>query len=83
MIRQSLIMSLENYSSCDPLVLDTALANLKRNDFHKKLRNELIMLPIPKVNRVTETARGSHFLERAFERVSFHFIDYLITLIYY
>ena len=71
MIRQSLIMSLEKFSSCDPLVLHSALENLKRNEFHKKLRNELIMLPIPKVNHKNTINGGAHFLERAVERVSF------------
>ena len=71
MIRQSLIMSLEKFSSCDPLVLHSALENLKRNEFHKKLRNELIMLPIPKVNHQSPINGGAHFLERAIERVSY------------
>ena len=61
-------MALENYNDCDPLIVDSALTKLKRNEFHKKLRNQLIMLPIPKINGGNH--KGSHFLERAVERVS-------------
>ena len=78
MIRQSLIMALENYSDCDPLIVDSALTKLKRNEFHKKLRNQLIMLPIPKINGGNH--KGSHFLERAVERVSIPMLHKLCTI---
>ena len=78
MIRQSLITSLENFTSCDPQIINFALENLKQNAFHKKLRNELIMLPIPKIND-----QGSHYLERAVERVSFRVHKLYQVLIFY
>ena len=77
MIRQSLIMALEKFAleqtDCDPVIINFALENLKQNAFHKKLRNELIMLPIPKVNGSKNKSNDTdlHFLERAVERVSF------------
>ena len=77
MLRQSLIMALENFTDCDPLKVDAALTKLKQNEFHKKLRNELIMLPIPKLNGAKQQLRhgindkDAHYLERAVERVSF------------
>ena len=73
MIRQSLIMALEKYTYCDPLKVHSALIQVKQNEFYKKLRNELIMVPIPKSNDSNNrlNLKGSHFLERAVERVSF------------
>ena len=75
MVRQSLIMAIEKLAleqtDCDPKVINLALKDLKENVFHKKLRNELIMLPIPKINGNKGNTKGSHFLERAVERVSF------------
>ena len=72
MLRRSLVLFVRKYSSGDQRAC--ALGYLKENRFHKKLRNELIMLPIPKVNRVRiveeNNIRGSHHLERAVERVS-------------
>ena len=78
MLRQSLKIFLQQLSACDQFIekekIVDALKNLERNEFHTKLRNELIMLPIPKVNRASviesKSIRGSHYLERAVERVS-------------
>ena len=70
-------MALEKFAleqtDCDPVIINFALENLKQNAFHKKLRNELIMLPIPKVNGSKNKSNDTdlHFLERAVERVSF------------
>ena len=80
MVRQSLLLALKNLSSCEPKVfeskkLDSTIEYLKRNDFHRKLRNELIMLPIPKINRANhDNTLDTHFLERAVERVSFRHV---------
>lgn len=87
MIRQSLIMSLENFTACDPTILNFALENLKQNAFHKKLRNELIMLPIPKINGDRKrSANDTHYLERAVERVSFcvneNFFNMIFKLVF-
>ena len=98
MIRQSLIIALERLAceqiGFDPAIINFALKKLKPNAFHKKLRNELIMLPVPKINggkkrtangtTVNEIkTKGSHHLERAVERVSFHMQNlncYLIVI---
>ena len=65
-------MFLENFTGCDPTIINIALESLKQNAFHKKLRNELIMLPIPKINGDKKRpANDTHYLERAVERVSF------------
>ena len=54
-----------------------ALERLKDKNFHRQLRNELIMLPIPKIKRrsITSLDQG-HYLLLAIERVS----DYAIML---
>ena len=51
-----------------------ALKKLNNIDFHRQLRNELIMIPIPK-NLSTEFNQDSalsqaHYLNLAFERVN-------------
>ena len=46
MLRQSLTKFLKSLPLSS--VIRTALKKIKENHFHKRLRNELIMLPIPK-----------------------------------
>ena len=54
-----------------------ALEKLKNPNFHRQLRNELIMLPIPKIKRrsITPLDQG-HYLLLAIERVS----DYALLM---
>ena len=89
MLRQSL----KNFLKTLPVSFNTQLAlqkmnfinELQENEFHKRLRNELIMLPIPKAkffNRKVPTGvspavfedeinkQQAHFLDCAIERVS-------------
>ena len=48
-----------------------ALSKLNGNGFHKQLRNELIMLPIPKIkNGNISSLDQGHYLPLAIERVS-------------
>ena len=52
---------------------EEALKKLNSDDFHRQLRNELIMIPIPKIlstefNNETPLSQG-HYLDMAFERV--------------
>ena len=48
-----------------------ALEKLKNPNFHRQLRNELIMLPIPKIKRISTTSLDQgHYLLLAIERVS-------------
>ena len=52
-----------------------ALTKLNSDDFHRQLRNELIMIPIPKIlsnehNDYAPLSQG-HYLHMAFERVSY------------
>ena len=77
MLRQSLILFLEKLPSCNLIEnfdISNALKKLERYEFHTILWNEMTMLPIPKVNRddiiALQNIGGSHFLERAVERVS-------------
>ena len=54
--------------------LDKALAKLNSDDFHRQLRNELIMIPIPKIlsnefNKEAPLSQG-HYVDMALERVS-------------
>ena len=53
---------------------EEALKKLNGVEFHRQLRNELIMIPIPKIlsteyNNEAPLSQG-HYLEMAFERVS-------------
>ena len=47
MLRQSLNLFLENFVNFQNM--DVALKKLNSDDFHRQLRNELIMIPIPKI----------------------------------
>ena len=50
-----------------------ALQKLNSDDFHRQLRNELIMIPIPKMlsneDNQNEPLSQGHYLEMALERV--------------
>ena len=71
MVRQSLnrfIHDFDNQNICE------ALAKLNSDDFHRQLRNEIIMIPIPKFpsneyNEDDPLSQG-HYLNMALERVS-------------
>ena len=72
MIRQSLNLLLKDV---EHEKLDEALAKLNCNDFHRQLRNEIIMIPIPKIlsneyNEFSPLSQG-HYLDIALERVSY------------
>ena len=83
MLRQSLKIFLKSLPTSS--IVQNALQKVEENDFHKRLRNELIMLPIPKakffdrkvpsgVNRqVFEDEiieKQAHVLQSAISRVS-------------
>ena len=59
---------------------EKALKILNRDDFHRQLRNELIMIPIPKIlsNEHIRNAplTQGHYLDMAFERVSYFHWDH-------
>ena len=67
----------ELFDMLDSEIMDNikneALNKLNSHDFHRQLRNELIMIPIPKLlsNEYNENEPLSqgHYLEMAFERV--------------
>ena len=73
MLRQSLNLFLENFVNFQNM--DVVLNKLNSDDFHRQLRNELIMIPIPKLfsNEYNEYAPLSqgHYLDMALERVSY------------
>ena len=67
--------------------LDKALAKLNSDDFHRQLRNELIMIPIPKIlsseyNEEAPLSQG-HYLDMALERVSCYKINLMDDLYTY
>ena len=89
MLRQSLknfLKTLPTSFNAEPALHKMNFINeLQENEFHKRLRNELIMLPIPKAkffNRKVPTGENpaafedeinkkqAHFLDCAIERVS-------------
>ena len=70
MLRQSLNLLLKDVEH-EKLV--EALAKLNSDDFHRQLRNELIMIPVPKIlsteyNEEAPLSQG-HYLKTALERV--------------
>ena len=78
MLRQSLNLFIENFINLklaeEIVKKNEALAKLNRDDFHRQLRNELIMIPIPKYfsndyNDSDPMSQG-HYAHMAFERVS-------------
>ena len=87
MLRQSIKMFFKTTGSNET----TALLQLNENQFHKRLRNEMIMLPIPKTKFLNfKVPKGvdpdefeeeiigkqSHVLENAINRVSlYHFMS--------
>ena len=71
MLRQSLNLLLRHV---EHQKMDGALAKLNSDDFHRQLRNELIMIPVPKIlsteyNEEAPLSQG-HYLKKALERVS-------------
>ena len=82
MLRQSL----KNFLKTLPVSFNTQLAlqkmnfinELQENEFHKRLRNELIMLPIPKAkffNRKVPTGVSPAVLEDEINKQQAHFLD--------
>ena len=72
MLRQSLNLFISNLE--EKFNKNDALKKLNNIDFHRQLRNELIMIPIPK-NLSNEFNQNSalnqgHYLHLAFERVN-------------
>ena len=72
MLRQSLNLFLKDMINFENM--DIALGKLNSDDFHRQLRNELIMIPIPKIlsnehNGEAPLSQG-HYLDLALERVS-------------
>ena len=76
MLRQSLNLFLEKLTNLQNM--DTALQKLNSDEFHRQLRNELIMIPIPKLlsNEYNEYAPLSqgHYLNMGLERVSYKYL---------
>ena len=72
MLRQSLNLFI---SKLDARLfrIDDALKKLSDEDFHRQLRNEIIMIPIPKNLSIEyneeSTLNQGHYLDMAFERV--------------
>ena len=74
MLRQSLNLLLIKKRTKFWQTFDEALAKLNSNDFHRQLRNELIMIPVPKIlsneyNQYAPLSQG-HYLDMALERVN-------------
>ena len=92
MLRQSLTIFLKSLPMSSNV--QNALQKLEENEFHKRLRNELIMLPIPKAkffDRKVPTGedpakfkdkihkKQAHFLDCAIDRVSLNQSSYQET----
>ena len=74
MIRQSLNLFIGDLFNSERM--NQALEKLNSDDFHRQLRNELIMIPIPKIlssefNEYAPLSQG-HYLDLACERVKSH-----------
>ena len=74
MLRQSLKIFLKSLPTSS--MVQNALRKVEENDFHKRLRNELIMLPITLQDFVDEIIeKQAHVLESAISRVSLSHIS--------
>ena len=85
MIRQSLNLFIEDFINFENK--NKALKKLNSDDFHRQLRNELIMIPIPKIlsseyNQYAPLSQG-HYLDMALERVSCYKINLMDDLYTY
>ena len=71
MLRQSLRLFIEKSKFASPQK-EQALSKLDGNCFHRQLRNEIIMLPIPKIKypEIRMTLDQGHYLDMAIDRVS-------------
>ena len=72
MLRQSLNLFIGDINNLNNK--EEALKKVNSDDFHRQLRNELIMIPIPKIlstefNNEAPLSQG-HYLDMAFQRVS-------------
>ena len=81
MLRQSLKTFLEKTFPVTSFGLN-ALRKINENEFHKRLRNELIMLPIPKAkffNRKVPTGVSPAVFEDEITKKQAHFLDCAIA----
>ena len=81
MLRQSLNLFIEEHFN--PQKKNIALKKLNSDDFHRQLRNELIMIPIPKLMSTEYNQEAplsqAHFVFMALERVSWTLSWVLVT----
>ena len=92
MLRSSLLNFLEK-TQANAYLKAVAFSSLKENDFHKRLRREIVMIPIPKPTVINYKMVGLqtpenfineifekqlHNLELAIRRVSFYVTKILI-----
>ena len=80
MLRQSLKIFLKTLPAS--FNAQPALQKIEENDFHKRLRNELIMLPIPKakfLNRKVPTGVSPAVFEDEITKKQAHFLDCAIA----
>lgn len=97
MLRSSLLIYMEK-TQTEANVKSTIIINLKKNDFHKRLRREIVMMPIPKPSVLTHKMVGLqnpgnfineifmkqlHNLELALRRVSFYVTkDFYLIIVF-
>ena len=82
MLRQSLKLFIIS-SDLGLIRKNTALEKLIGDDFHRQLRNELIMLPIPKIKYpdIRMSLDQSHYIDMAIQRVINYMIIYFLGTI--
>ena len=97
MLRSSLMIFLEN-SQAQAVLKAIVITNLKKNEFHKKLRHEIVMMPIPKPSVMNYKIIGHqnpenfideiydkqrHNLELALDRVRYYFSKHSLIMIFF
>ena len=68
MLRSSLFDFIQS-SQCHPHIKTIAMLNLKKNDFHKRLRREIIMMPIPKPSIINDKMIGEKASDKIIDKI--------------
>ena len=73
----------------DAFLKAVAISNLKKNDFHKRLRREIVMIPIPKPSVINHKMVGlqnpENFINEVFEKqlhqleLALHRVSFCLT----
>ena len=85
MLRSSLLMFIEA-TPTRPEIKAIAFFNLKKNEFHKRLRSEIVMMPIPKPSVMHHKLIGHQNTEKLMDEIidkQLHNLEFAILRVSY